>query len=232
MNTTIAITVAAAVLGCGGGCSEPFQREPLQTLGTVRPPELLQTAQRNVPPRMTSEDRVIIQSLIGDQAIMGVVNVNRTTGTFELAGLNHMGLVLFDVSGDRRRTTIKSAIPPLDKMPQVLHALARDIRNIYLDPVPHDAADANASSKSVCYHQTTPQGTIHYELAAPDGRLIEKRLTSTGRTLWRIRYYGYTAKSGVIHAGGIVLDNNTYHYRVVIRNRSWQIGDAGETGNE
>jgi hypothetical protein len=125
---------------------------------------------------------------------------------------------------------IRFAAPPLKERSQVLLSLAADAWHIYFDLLPTHSWKARRSDTRLELREKTGQGTIHYTLAGQPAVLIEKSRSTTWRgTRWRVRYYDYTPAGSIAsgaspdwrHPSGIVLDNKTYHYRIIIKNRKW-----------
>jgi hypothetical protein len=54
--------------------------------------------------------------------------------------------------------------------------------------------------------------------------LLEKRLEGFWGTIWRVRYYRYAPESGGLYPRGIVMDNERFHYRIIVKNRDVDFG--------
>jgi hypothetical protein len=208
-----------------GGCAgEPFVREPLPVLNHPDPNALRDAFARSVTDRFISDDTVIIQApLRNDLAVLGVLRVDRVAGTFELVGLNHLGVKLFDLTSDRRGTTVRFAIPPLMKQTDVLLAMGQDIRRMYFDLVPGRRAVARVERTDVKFIQKEPGGKLVYEFGGQPGVLLEKRSIGFFGTVWRVRYYRYESQAASLYPRGIVMDNSQFHYRIIVKNRDREI---------
>ena len=152
-------------------------------------------------------------------AVLGVLRVNRVAGTFELVGLNHLGVKLFDLSGDRRGTTVRFAIPPLAKQQDVLVAIGEDIRRMYFDLVPGQGAEAQIERTDVKFTQKESGGRLVYLFGGQPGVLLEKRMIGFFGAVWRVRYYRYKSQETSLYPAGIVMDNNQFFYRIIVKNR-------------
>ena len=123
------------------GCAKaPFAQPSMPALTNPNPQAIRSAFDRSTPKRFTSDDTVIISAPLNKMAALGMLRVDRTAGTFDLMCLNHMGVELFLLSGNREKTEIRFAIPPLLEQKTVLNAIAQDIRNMYLDVLPSPQA--------------------------------------------------------------------------------------------
>ena len=208
-----------------GGCAgEPFVREPLPVEHNPDPMALRDAFARTVSNRFISDDTVIIQlPFRNDLAVLGVLRVDRVAGTFELVGLNHLGVKLFDLNGDRQGTHVRFAIPPLAKQQDVLLAMGDDIRRMYFDLLPGRSAAAQIERTDVKFTQKEPGGRLVYELGGRPGVLLEKKLIGFFGAVWRVRYYRYESQGASLYPRGIVMDNSRFHYRIIVKNRDREI---------
>jgi hypothetical protein len=218
----IALVLLPALLtGCA---AEPFTRSPLPALKNPDPRAIRAQLARSLPDRFTSDDTVIIQiPFRNDLAVLGVLRVDRSAGTFELVGLNQLGVKLFHVAGDSHGDTIRFAVPPLMKHKDLLMAIAEDIRRMFLNLVPDSASEPDIDSTTIEYTQETPEGKMEYEVGDSPPVLLEKRLAGFFGDQWRVRYYRYRSSSGSLYPRGIVMDNGHYHYRIIVKNRDWGV---------
>jgi hypothetical protein len=208
------------VAGCG---SEPFQREPLPRLLNPDPRAIRDGFARQIPPRFTSDDTVIIQAPFHDDlAVLGVLRVDRAAGTFELVALNQIGVKLFHVAGDRTTATVRFAIPPLMAHEDLLLAVAQDIRRMYFDLISNAAAQTQISPTMVIFRESTSDGTVEKDFGGNPPVLLEKQLNGLFGPVWKVSYYEYREQSGGLYPRGIVMDNHQYHYRIIVKNRDWE----------
>ncbi len=205
------------------GCAhEPFSRGTLPVLVNPDPQAMRESVARSIPPQFISDDTVIIHAPFHDLAVLGVVRVDRIAGTFDLVGLNQLGVQLFAVGGDRRNSVVRFAIPPLDQHQDLLLSVANDVRRMYFDLAPPASAVAEPRRTFVRYNQRDQQGTLIFELGANPPVLLEKRQAGFFGTIWRVQYFDYVAAGGGLYPRGIVMDNSRYFYRIVVKNRDWQ----------
>jgi hypothetical protein len=197
---------------------EPFPPEPLPALENQNPdPNAMREAfAKCLPQKFVSDDTIIVHAPFhNDMAFLGVLRVDRTKGTFELAGLNHTGIKLFDLSGDPGGTTINSAVPPLMEHKEILLAIGTDIRRMYFDLVPDFDAKTIIEKTDVKFKR----GNMVRKLGGNPVILLEKRQDGFFGALWRVRYFRYSIDAGRLYPRGLVMDNGHYHYQIVVKNR-------------
>jgi hypothetical protein len=208
---------AAIFLLLAAGCAhEPFAPEPLPILQNPDPNTMREAFAKSVPDRFVSDDTIIVQvPFHDDMAFLGVLRVDRTKGTFQLAGLNQTGIKLFELSGTNTDTTIVNAVPPLMDHKEILIALGTDVRRMFLDLVPDPGAKATIGKTGVNFKS----GDIVQKLGGSPLVLLEKREDGFFGAPWRVRYFRYTTNAGRLYPRGLVMDNGQYHYRIIVKNR-------------
>ena len=213
------------LLATVSGCAKlPFEAEPLPALVNPDVPAIRQRFARALPDRFTSDDTIIIQAPFHhDLAVLGVLRVDRRAGTFELIALNHLGIKLFDLSGDRAKVSIGYVLPQLTGRKDVLMSFGRDIGRMYLDLVPAKGDTTEIESNRIQYYDRESEGTVVYEFAGDPAVLREKWLEGFFGAAWRVRYYRYSAEIGGLYPRGIVMDNGDYYYRIIVKNRDVEI---------
>jgi Protein of unknown function (DUF3261) len=215
--------LAALLTVCIGGCAaEPFERPPLPILNDPNPAAMRTNFAHSLADKFTSDDTIVIDAPFHKMTILGVLEVDRKARTFELVGLNPMGVELFHLSGDVGGTKIQSALPPLMEEKEILLSIGKDIRRMYFDLVPGEQSGTDVGSTIVRFTEKTSDGSMVYEMGGVPTVLLEKRLAGCFGATWRVRYYQYTAEDGGLYPRGIVMDNAHYHYRIIVKNRDWQ----------
>lgn len=203
--------------------SVPFVTVPTPVLHDPDPAAIRSAWSANLPIRFTTEDTVVIEFPGNSLALLGFLHVDRAAGTFEVQGMNHLGWRAFLISGDPRKTEVLFAAPPLAEQPKVLQSIAQDIRCMYFDLVPDQAAQVRVEARSVRYTEDRPDGGIEFIMGGKDSVLLEKRLTRWIWPVWSVKFYEYTPAEEGVFPRGTVLDNARYHYRIVVKNRSLRI---------
>ena len=214
--------LALLFLSAVGCAPEPFARGPLPVLSNPDPLAMRESFARTIPSRCISDDTVIIQAPFHKLAVLGVVRVDRIAGTFELVGLNQLGVQLFAVGGDRQNSFVRFAIPPLDQHRDLLMAIAADTRRMYFDLLPSPASRIDLRRTFVRFSERDHDGTMIFEMGGNPSILLEKRQAGFFGTLWRVQYFDYAPGAGGLYPRGIVMDNSRHFYRIVVKNRDWQ----------
>jgi hypothetical protein len=220
----LAMFLAVLLVALLGGCAaEPFERPPLPELMNPNPSAMRAEFAARLAGRFLSDDTVIIEApLRDDMAVLGVLQVDRAAGTLELMGMNHMGLKLFHLGAGEGDAAIRYALPPLMEQKDVLLSMAADTRRMYLDLVPAEGATVKIRETYVRFSQETPEGTLVYEFGGVPTVLLEKRLEGLLGTIWRARYYDYAEAGTALYPRGVVMDNERFGYRIIVKNRNWQ----------
>jgi len=222
-----ASTLMLGMMLPAGCASVPFVAVPTPLLHDPDPAAMRSAWSAHLPTRFTTEDTVVIEFPGDSLALLGFLRVDRAAGTFEVQGMNHLGGRAFLISGSPRKTEVLFAVSPLAEQPKVLQSIAQDIRRLYFDLVPDQAAQVRVGARSVRYTEDRPDGTIEFVLGGANGVLLEKRLTRGIGPVWRVKFYEYTPSVEGVFPRGMVLDNARYHYRVVVKNRSLWIEEDG-----
>jgi hypothetical protein len=204
------------------GCAhDPFPRESLPALQNPDPNAMRDAFAKSIPDRFVSDDTIIVQApFLDDMAFLGVLRVDRTKGTFKLAGLNHTGIKLFELSGDTNEITINNAVPPLMEHKEILLAVGTDIRRMFFDLIPDPGSKITVEKTEVKFKTAN----VVRKLGGAPVSLLEKREDGFFGASWRVRYYRYAANDGNLYPRGLVMDNGQYHYRIIVKNRDIDFG--------
>ena len=179
---------------------------------------------RSLPNRkVTFDDTVIIEPPFHDSiSALGELVIDRQAGTFQLVGLDHLGVTLLQISGDSHGSTVDYAVPELIEHKDLLIAMGQDIWRMFFDLVPTKTAKVEFADNAAWYSEDTPGGTLIYELGGNPVVLVQKYLDGFFGAVWRVRYYQYASSDGSLYPYGIVMDNSRYHYRIIVKNRAMQ----------
>jgi hypothetical protein len=215
---------AMLLVGCA---AEPFQRPPLPILHDPNPSAIREQFPQLLPDEFTSDDTLIFQfPFVGDVVTLGVLNVNRPAGTFELYSLNQTGITYFHLSGDRKFVYVREAMGPWMEHKDILLSIAQDIQRIYLNPAPSLDSKINIRADRVDFSLKTSGGRLVYQFGMEPAVLLQKELNGCFGASWRARYYDYRpGTAGKLFPHGIVMDNYQSHYRLIIKNRDWTVGE-------
>lgn len=216
------------------GCTrEAFTRGPLPKLNDPDPAALRVDWAGRQPDAFVAENSFIIHIPFRDDlAFLGIVQVDRTAGTFEFVALTQTGVQLFHVNGDATGNHIRDAIEPLKKQKKILLSFAEDIRRIYLNLTPDRSAKSSVRSKVVRFKETSGDVRSCYDFGGDPIVLLEKRFKGFIFTNWRARYFDHVSSDAGIHPQGMLVKNGRYFYRITIKNRNFEPFDpAAESEN-
>ncbi len=217
MKRFVFLVLFFALAGCA---AEPFPMAQLPPLTNPDPKSMVESFARSQANQFISDDTVIIEAPFHDDlAMLGALQVDRSKGTFELVALTHMGVKLFELSGDRDGMTIRFAIQPLLKRRDLLLAMATDIRRMFFDLTPPSDARVDIGSTKVRFSQDGSQGKLVYEFGGDPAVLLAKHLDGFFGDIWRVRYFQYQPTPIGLYPHGIVMDNHEFHYRIIVKNR-------------
>ncbi|HTG00015.1 MAG TPA: hypothetical protein VK654_05450 [Nitrospirota bacterium] len=230
--TSKKIVALLFVISWSTGCSPlPFQETSHDHLSAASPRDLVQRFAASQALRFQLLNSIVFEYNWQAFSGIGYLNVDRDSGRFKVACLNTLGVKLFELSGDGDQVTDLYTIPAFSRFGSVTAAVGADIRRMYLNIVP----SANAeiwwrSDSAVRLREPSPEGTIEYVFAGPDGDVVEKNCYKENGLAWRASYYEYREEGGKRFPRGIVFQNFDYHYRLIVRQREL-IRENDQTGN-
>jgi hypothetical protein len=203
------------------GCAaQPFAREPLPILQNPDAQAMRQSFAASIPAKFVSDDTIVVSvPFHSDMAFLTVMRADRTAGKFEIAALNLTGIKLFDITSDSSGAIVQYAVPPLEKHKDILLMVAAAIREMFLDLTPPAESKTNARKTKVQY----VNGNMVYQIGGNPAVLLEKKEDGLLGFKWRVQYFRYASDSGRLYPRGLVMDNGTYHYRIVWKNRDMVI---------
>jgi hypothetical protein len=98
---------------------------------------------------------------------------------------------------------------------KMLLSIADDMRRIYFNLVPAKDADVRAGKTKIRFRDKD----VIYEFGGDPLVLLEKHRAGLLGAIWRVRYYDYARTANAFYPRGIVMDNNEFHYRLIVKNR-------------
>jgi len=216
------IAVAAVALVLCGACNSipftPVERVPLASVDAVAARAGLAAAAPQAGELLTS---VVFEYWGHELSALGAVALDPEQGTFRLVCMTAVGVKLFEISGtpesEQTDFAIEGFVDRFGDDKQGVPAIAKDVRAIYLDLVPPIDARVERDATELRFIVGDDDDGIEWVLAGPTLALVEKRVYADGELRSRVRYYEYQRHGGRAYAGGIVLDNETHGYRLIIR---------------
>jgi len=204
--------------GCG---TVPFQETRLVLLGSEDPRNRVEHFQKGIPASFQLLTTVIFEYNSRKFSGIGTVRINRPEGVFRVAGMNPLGVKLFELSGDQNSVTSHYAIADFSRYGDIATAVGNDIRRIYFNLVPGPEATIWKRRYKLIFRQPSGPGFLEYVFAGTGGDLIEKNYYDEDGIVWRVSYYEYHDQDGKHWPQGIVLIHYQYGYRLTMRQKEF-----------
>ncbi len=206
------------------GCSTvPFQETRLVPLDSEDPRNMVERFRLNIPDSFELLNTVVFEYNGRKFTAIGTVQINRADRVFKVAGMNPMGIKLFELSGDQNSVTTRYSIANFSRYGDIGAAVGNDIRRIYFDLVPGPGARSWKRKYTQLYRQPSGPGFLEYVFAGRDGDLIEKRYYEEDGIVWKASYYEYRDQDGKRWPQGIVFIHYTNRYRLIVRQKEFRI---------
>jgi len=206
------------------GCSSvPFQNTTLVALESADAQNILERFKEHMPDNFQLLNTVVFEYNGRKFSALGSVYISKVDRVFKVAGMNPMGVKLFELSGDRRGVTTHYSIADFSKYGDISSAVGNDIRRIYFDLVPGPEARIWKKKYTQIFRQPSGAGFLEYVFAGRDGDLIEKRYYEENGIVWKASYYEYRDQDGKRWPQGIVFIHYPYGYRLIVRQKEFRI---------
>lgn len=203
---------------CLTGCSSiPFQKTTYVPLDRVEPWSLVERFKNNSPENFRQINTIVFEFNWNKMSAIGYIDVNTKKQTFTVVGINHLGIKLFELSGDRNRIETYFLIEQFSEKGNFTDAVGEDIRRIYFDLIPSSEAKVKKKRHRIKFSEPFDVGVIEYTFAGTGGYLIEKDYYEEGILNWTVSYYEYQQKCEKVYPSGIILKNYKYGYTLTIR---------------
>ena len=213
------IVIAVLQVLVAGCVRVPFQETRLVVLDSEYPRNVVEHFQKSIPASFQLLTTVVFEYNSRKFSGIGTVQINRPDGVFKVAGMNPMGVKLFELSGDPHSVTSRYSIADFSRYGDIATAVGNDIRRIYFDLVPGPEASVWKRKYKLIFRQPSGPGFLEYVFAGTGGDLIEKNYYEEGGIVWRASYYEYRDQDGNRWPQGIVFIQYQYGYRLTIRQK-------------
>ncbi len=150
---------------------------------------------------------------------LGYLEINAADHFYKVACMNHLGVKLFEVSGNQDGVLSQYAIGPLADKGDIGRAVGNDILRVYFDLVPSAQARTAKKKDRIVFRQPFEEGALEFVFAGEPAVLITKTYFEDNRAVWRVSYYDYMWKDGKRFPRGIVLRNYRHDYRLIVRQK-------------
>lgn len=217
MRRLIVITVCFLGLLVSGCARIPFQPVSYLPVKDLNPQAVREQFARLIPDKFQLISTIVFQYGQYVFSSIGYTDIDSQKNTFTVAGVNPLGVKLFELAGDSQGVECRFALEEFTRHGNFAQAVADDIRRIYFDRLPSPRARVRKKKCRIVFRQPGAEGTLEYVFAGADNLLIEKNCYQENNRLWSISYYEYRQKDGKFHPTGIILRNHQHHYQLTLR---------------
>ncbi|MEW6379956.1 MAG: DUF3261 domain-containing protein [bacterium] len=201
-----------------GGCARtPFQPALCLPVKGLDPRAVREQFSRLIPEKFQLVNTIVFTYGQYTFSAIGYTDIDSQKNAFTVAGINPLGVKLFELAGDSQGVECRFALEEFARHGNFAQAVADDIRRIYFDRLPSPEARVRKKKYRIIFRQPGTEGTLEYVFAGADNLLVEKNCYQENNRLWSISYYEYQQKDGKFHPTGIILNNHHYHYRLTLR---------------
>lgn len=203
------------------GCAQtvPFPEAARIDMGDASPEAVVRGFEDRVPGEFHLLSSIVFDYGIVAVSGIGYLDIDRVSGKFKVACLNHMGVKFFSFEGDRSGITSRYVIEPLAKQGNITGVVAEDIQRIYLDLLPRSDAALSRKKDGILFRQRSGEGALEFKFAGEGLNLVSKTYREDNRAVWRVSYYEYKPKEGKLYPTAIILTNYRYGYRLIVRQK-------------
>jgi hypothetical protein len=203
---------------CLTACSSiPFQKTVYVPLDSVEPQALVEKFKNNSPENFRLINTIVFEYNWNKLSAIGYIDVDTIKQTFTVVCINHVGIKLFELSGDRNRITVHFMLEQFSEKGDFANTVGGDIGRIYFDLFPSSEANIKKKKYQVKFTEPSAAGIVEYVFAGAEGYLVEKGYYEGNMLNWKISYYEYQQKDGKIYPAGIILKNYKYGYTLTIK---------------
>lgn len=212
----IRLVIFIIMAGLSGCASIPFEAVSYMPVLDIDPVSVRNDFAHSMPQQFEILSSVVFRYKWHSFASLGYTSADVPEETFDLTGLNQMGITLFNVSGVKGEINSRFAIDEFTKQGDFKKVVADVVTNVYFQNVPSADAQWKKTKHEIIFTQPEENGFLEYVFAGTNNRLIEKRYKEHNRTVWAIRYYEYTEYKNAVYPYGIVFKHHRYGYTITL----------------
>ncbi|WP_435548325.1 hypothetical protein [Desulfobacterium sp. N47] len=210
--------ITGIILLCLNGCSAiPFKKAIPVSVENADPESVKEQFALKIADKFRIINTIVFEYKGQAFSFIGYSDVDTKEKIFTVAGINPVGVKLFELTGEKDKTVLKFAIGDFTKKGNFTEAVGGDIRKIFFDRLPETGAKVYKNKNEIVFTQNEGDAIIEYVFAGQDNLLVEKRCLVDNKSIWSVNYYEYTVKNGKLHPLGIILKNYKYGYRLILR---------------
>ena len=210
------VLIMMFIAGCA---SAPFQEAALVPLEIADPQAVVERFRSGNPESFQLLNTIVFEYTWFTFGGIGYLEINAKDRFYKVACMNHMGVKLFEVSGNRNGVLSQAAIGPLADKGDIARAVGDDIMRVYFDLVPSAQARVAHKKTRLVFRQPSDAGALEYVFAGEPTVLRTKTYYEDNRAVWRVSYYDYLLKDGKQFPLGIILQNYRHGYRLIVRQK-------------
>jgi outer membrane biogenesis lipoprotein LolB len=210
------VVIMMLVAGCA---TVPFHEAALVPLQSADPQVVVERFRSGNPESFQLLNTIVFEYTWFTFGGIGCLEVNAKDRFYKVALMNHMGVKLFEVSGNRDGVLSQSAIGPLADKGDIARAVGDDIMRVYFDLVPSAEARVAHKKNRLVFRQPSDAGALEYVFAGEPTVLRTKTYYEDNRAVWRVSYYDYLIKNEKHFPAGIILQNYRHGYRLIVRQK-------------
>ncbi len=203
------------ILLCGCG-SVPFKKTEYGLMRSITPEEILRKHAVLMPLDFKIINTVVFKFRTKKFLCLGYLSVDVNNRSFELAGMNAVGIKLIEIAAKDGAVTVNNVIEEISKRGDIAKVLVEDIYRIYFDQSPLSDALLDIKEKEIVFNQDDGTGILKYVFGGRDHHLIEKTHYEGKKKIWSVSYYEYFKKNGKTYPQGIIFRNYKYKYKLII----------------
>ncbi|MFA5087652.1 MAG: hypothetical protein WC552_01305 [Candidatus Omnitrophota bacterium] len=200
------------------GCSSvPFKRVSYVPLADRDPAKLREDFARKWPQRFEVTNSSVFGYRWMKFSSFGPLRVDTLKKSFTVAGLNPLGVKLFELDFANGTVDARYVFPELAKHGDFAKASGEDIKNIYLDCLPPPDSKVIVGQYRIVFRAPVPDGFLDYVFAGEDNLLIEKHFYKNNHKLWSVFYYEYVFRGGKVIPAEIIFRHHAHHYILTVK---------------
>ena len=211
----LVIILSIVICGC---TSLPFRHQNYLSFEGVDPQILRSSFSEKLPTKFELLNSAIFKYSYLSFPALGVTRVDTFNKTLNLAGFNHLGVMLFELSLDKEgKANCKYALPEFTKHKDFAAFVLNDVQKIYFDRVPPKSAKVKVEKRKIIFKDILNDIETEYVFFGEGRFLAEKNYYEKKRKMWSVFYYEYVLQGGKIYPKGIVLRHYQYRYELIVR---------------
>jgi len=211
----IIFTIALSCL-LSGCASVPFKKTNYYTLGDTNPVIVKNEFAKLLPSNFKIINTVIFKYRTKSFLALGYIGIDTQERYFEMAGMNPMGIKLFEFVGRDNKLEVSNVTDEISNRGDLSKIILEDINCIYFDQIPEPGSTTRKTNKEIIFTEQKDSGRLEYVFAGKDNLLVEKRLLRGRKKIWSVCYYEYFFKDGKVYPRGIIFSNYLHRYKLIV----------------